>query len=100
MQIAAAGMPVLRVDIEPKRLRSVERMALTRYGRLYRVVNSIGILQAVVTINSGGAEDGSRLRLRAPTHIRPPGDHVCDSHNEVFQTATSAGSYWILSNSK
>lgn len=55
---------------------------------------------AIVTINGGGAEDGSRLRLRATTQIKPPVDYICDSYNEVFQTVTSAGSYWILSNNR
>jgi hypothetical protein len=55
---------------------------------------------AINTVNAGGAEDGSRVRLSSPVQIKPPCANICDSYGEVMQSVTSAGTYWVLTNNK
>ncbi len=54
----------------------------------------------IVTVNMGGAEDGSKVRLSASTNIAPAGETYCDSVGEVMQTVTSTGTNWVLTSGR
>lgn len=57
-----------------------------------------GLPVVVVTINSGGAENGSVLRIRAPNQIiLPTANQFVDTKDrEVMMTLTSNGHAWVI----
>jgi hypothetical protein len=88
---AASIGELVQIDMRGKMAPDVLTIALPE-----ATATNVGQSVIVVTVNSGGAEDGSRVRMSASSNIHPPSATYYDSVGEVIQTLTSTGTYWVL----